>query len=469
MTIALERIEALAPDQASLDAARKLLKPALWPTLAGDEAGLVWGEAQGSGASPYRVVISEADAGYKCTCPSRKFPCKHSLALMWLRAEGKASFTRAEPPAWVNDWLARRRGPGANAGGAETPKASIAAALDAEPETTEIDAKAVARATAQRERNRTEREASILGGLDELDIWLQDQFARGAAAFAPEAATACRKMAQRLVDAKAQGLAVRLDTLPSRLFAYPEPQRPRAAIEEMGLLHLIAEAYRRQEALEPALREDVRQTVGWSIAREALLADPTALRVSACWHVFWTRNVVQPDRLRRLETWLIREGDPGPPRFALLLDFVPVAGGGQASGYLIGDAFEAEFAFYASPAPLRALVGAQTSPTTASRRPPPLPDQTLAASYEAYLASLAARPWLGEWPLAFRGAELRQSGAAAYLIDTRASVSLPVAPEQTSAVWALAKAGDFDGVGVWNGRSFRLAQAETRLGRWADA
>jgi hypothetical protein len=468
VTIALERIEALAPDQASLDAARKLLKPALWPTLAGDEAGLVWGEAQGSGASPYRVVISEADAGYKCTCPSRKFPCKHSLALMWLRAEGKAAFARAEPPAWVADWLQRRRAPGANAAAVETPKASIAAAL-AEPETQEADPKAEARAAAQRERNRNEREASILAGLDELDIWLQDQFARGAAAFAPEAATACRRMAQRLVDAKAQGLAVRLDSLPSRLFAYPEPQRPRAAIEELGLLHLIAEAYRRQEALAPALREDVRQTVGWSMAREALLADPSALRVAARWHVFSTRNIVQPDRLRRLETLLLREGEAGPPRFALLLDFVPVAGGGSASGYLTGDAFEAELVFYASPAPLRALVGAQTSPTAASRRAPPLPEQSLAASYDGYLESLAARPWLGEWPLAFRGAELRRSGAEAYLVDNQTSASLPIAAEQAGAVWALAKAGGFDGVGVWNGRSFRLAQAETRLGRWTDA
>ena len=109
MVLSLAKIEALAPDQAALDAARKLLKPATWPTLACDETGLVWGEAQGSGATPYRVVISEADAGYKCTCPSRKFPCKHSLALRWMRAEGKAVFASATPPQWV---LVVRKRPG---------------------------------------------------------------------------------------------------------------------------------------------------------------------------------------------------------------------------------------------------------------------------------------------------------------------------------------------------------------------
>src|SRR6476646_6343377 len=109
MSLTLERIEALAPDQASLAAARKLLKASLWPTLAEGE-GLVWGECQGSGATPYRVVIHEADAGYKCTCPSRKFPCKHTLALMWMRAEGSPAFAPAAVPDWVKDWLSRRRG-----------------------------------------------------------------------------------------------------------------------------------------------------------------------------------------------------------------------------------------------------------------------------------------------------------------------------------------------------------------------
>jgi hypothetical protein len=85
MSLSLEKVEALAPDQASLDAARKLLKPGGWPALAMNGSGLVWGECQGSGSTPYRAVVSETDAGYKCTCPSRKSPCKHSLALWLLR------------------------------------------------------------------------------------------------------------------------------------------------------------------------------------------------------------------------------------------------------------------------------------------------------------------------------------------------------------------------------------------------
>jgi hypothetical protein len=102
MSLTLERIEALAPDQTSLAAARNLLKPSTCTTLPAGE-GLIWGECQGSGATPYRIVDNEADAGHKCTCPSRKFPCKHALALMWMQADGSAAFAAAIVPEWVKD------------------------------------------------------------------------------------------------------------------------------------------------------------------------------------------------------------------------------------------------------------------------------------------------------------------------------------------------------------------------------
>lgn len=91
MGLTRERIESLAPDQASLAAALKLAKPATWPVIAAsDDAGVLWGECQGSGSQPYRVVVSPGDTGHKCTCPSRKFPCKHVLALLWMRVETPA-------------------------------------------------------------------------------------------------------------------------------------------------------------------------------------------------------------------------------------------------------------------------------------------------------------------------------------------------------------------------------------------
>ena len=186
MSLTLERIEALAPDQASLAAARKLLKPSSWPTLA-EADGLVWGECQGSGATPYRVVVNEADAGYKCTCPSRKFPCKHSLALMWMRADKPSAFVSAPVPEWVKDWLSRRRsssGAPAKSEDEAQPKPRPSIRLTEIPEAgATADPKAEQRAAAARERNRLEREEAVLAGLEDLDTWLSDQVQHGMANF----------------------------------------------------------------------------------------------------------------------------------------------------------------------------------------------------------------------------------------------------------------------------------------------
>jgi hypothetical protein len=57
--------------------------------------------------------------------------------------------------------------------------------------------------------------------------------------FIAQTAQVCRTIAQRLVDAKAPGLAGRLDALPTRLFTLPGPARPSAAIRELGQVHLL--------------------------------------------------------------------------------------------------------------------------------------------------------------------------------------------------------------------------------------
>jgi hypothetical protein len=478
MALSHENVEALAPDQSSLDAARKLLKAASWPALASNGTGLIWGECQGSGATPYRVVVSEADAGYKCSCPSRKFPCKHSLALMWLRADGKLTFASATVPAWVSDWVSRRRGP--SAATSSTPaeggsRASIQATGSAVPEI-KPDPKAEARAAAARERNRQEREDAVLAGLDDLDLWISDQIDRGLAGFASQSAQTCRVIAQRLVDAKASGLASRLEGLPARLFTLPEAVRPAAAIQELGLLHLLAAAYRRQNegeyALPPGLKADVRQAIGWSLTREALLADPDAMRARARWRVFAALSEVQADRLRRLETWLWRETDQESPRFAVLIDFVPVATGAASSGYSVGDRIDAELAFYPAAVPLRAQIAQSFSGAESSQDDLAFPDQSLHDAHRSYEQAMLQEPWLDVCPIYMSGARLRRHGSQLFLCDseTKATpIALVLKPAQLSLATPLLSLAKLDAIGLWDGYYLNLCWAQTELGRWVNA
>jgi uncharacterized Zn finger protein len=459
MPLSLAKIQEVAPDQASLDAARKLLKSA-WPLLSGD-GELIWGECQGSGSQPYRVMLSEIDLGYKCTCPSRKLPCKHVLALMWLRVDGR-SFGSADRPGWVLDWVARRRSPAAAkpAAKAAEPK-DIALAATAEPD----DPKAGARAQAQRERNQAEREAAILAGLDDLDRWLTDQLERGLAAFPAVAAEQCRTLSRRLVDAKAPSLAARVERLPAMLFAMPEPERVEFLVEKLGELHLMAEAYRRQAELSDALRADIRAAIGWPVTREGLLADPQALRLRGRWMVLAALTEVQPDKLRRVETWLARLSAGEGPHFALLMDFVPVSVSTVKNTWLPGEAFEAELVFYPSGAVLRAIIGEQSTGAAPCGRWQPAGDD-VAAALDGYDAALAARPWLGDWPLALKAAMVTRQSDSFALMSPEGSGVLPMKVDDPDPILPLLGLEPIDAFGLWDGRQLALKFAETPLGRW---
>ncbi|HEX8008758.1 MAG TPA: SWIM zinc finger family protein [Trebonia sp.] len=82
-----ESVLALAPDESSRRAAKGLARPSPWSGT-GTAGELVWGLCAGSGANPYQVIADLDAPAYKCTCPSRKLPCKHALGLLLNWASG---------------------------------------------------------------------------------------------------------------------------------------------------------------------------------------------------------------------------------------------------------------------------------------------------------------------------------------------------------------------------------------------
>src|SRR5215475_1089137 len=107
MNLTLEQVQALAPDASSAAAARKLANSNTWSNLGSNEAA-IWGECQGSAL--YQVRVDRADLAAKCTCPSRKLPCKHTLGLLMLAATTPTKLTDADAPEWISEWLMRRAG-----------------------------------------------------------------------------------------------------------------------------------------------------------------------------------------------------------------------------------------------------------------------------------------------------------------------------------------------------------------------
>jgi hypothetical protein len=465
MSLTIAQVEALAPDQASLNAASKLLRPTSWVSIGRDQSSeLIWGECQGSGSAPYRVSATASDLGYRCTCPSRKFPCKHTLALLWRLAENPAAIPVATAPDWVIEWVGKRRPQRKekekDADTAASTGGSAAAAREAtaiEESGLEVDP---AKAAATRERSRQARERSVLAGLDELDRWIGDQLERGLAQFPASARDQCRVVARRLADAKAPGLSTLVDSLPSELFATPETERDRFLIERLGNLHLFAQAYRRQDALPAGLREDVRRIAGWTVKRQDLLANADAHRATGVWITLGVRSEIQPDGLRRVETWLAR-ADAAEPRFGLLLEFL-TPGAGTGIGFAPGEAFEGELVFYPSATPLRAIVAAR-APLAA--RPRVAAAESVQHASSRFDRTLAASPFIDLWPLLIGPARVNDGGTRTFVLTDQTG-ALPIDPDQQDEIIPLVGLADLSLAGVWNGRRFHLLAADTPLGPW---
>lgn len=118
-----EQVLALAPGTASRRAGCKLSTPAPW-SAAGTGRGAVWGQCKESGRAPYRAAVDTGRGdgpGYRCSCPSRTFPCEHALGLLLRATEQQQALTNESvPPEWFGVRRERRTGkPPPAAGGAE--------------------------------------------------------------------------------------------------------------------------------------------------------------------------------------------------------------------------------------------------------------------------------------------------------------------------------------------------------------
>ncbi|MGG6310764.1 SWIM zinc finger family protein [Paenibacillus macerans] len=123
-------IDALAPNSAAIKSGQELNRKGKYIELHRSEDGQVlFGLCAGSGKTPYAPSADFAAADkpvMRCSCPSRQFPCKHVLGLLYAYAEGKP-FPAAEVP---EDLAAKRE----KAGKREEKKAQeTAAGAEAKP------------------------------------------------------------------------------------------------------------------------------------------------------------------------------------------------------------------------------------------------------------------------------------------------------------------------------------------------
>lgn len=427
-------VESVAPSSSAVTAARALATPTRWSRLGGDER-VVWGACHGSGNEPYDTVVDHVGVGFRCTCPSRRVPCKHAIALLllWVADQVPAG-TRT---AAVDEWLERRRaaerttagGADANEGapaprndgsGSDDGRSSDGTGDDVPPD--DVPADDPPPTDEERDTARDERVERMMAGLTELDRWLDDRIRTGLSDPSLARYATWDQLAARLVDAQAGSLANRIRRLAGLVGASPDWHDD--VLAELGVLHLLASSARRIRDLPGPLADGVATMVGWQVRKADVLA---GVPDTDDWIVAG-RSDVREDRIEVRRHWL-RGASSG--RWALLLSFAAYQQSLDTS-LVVGTSIRADLHRYPGPA-LRALMG--------TRYGPPVAATPTAASVRGACDEIgrlvAAEPWLDRVPATVR-ARVGREGDRWFLTDEQGSVPLLVADARRGADPSLA-------------------------------
>jgi hypothetical protein len=474
-----EQVLALAPDDAAGRAAARLARPGPWSGT-GAAGDLVWGRCAGSGQDPYQAIVDLTGPAYRCSCPSRKFPCKHALALLLLWAAGVVPDEPA-PADYALAWQDSRRGKSGSKPLSGTNRPSSAEPADSGAAQNQAGAGVASEAAAPKDaagaaRRAEERALRVAGGLAELREWLTDQVRVGLAASVSAAGAGgaggagmaegghTRTIAARMVDAQAPGVAGVLRSL-SAVPASGEDW-PGRLLAEYARLHLLARAYERVDTLPSGLAAVVRSRVGYTTSRGEVLTLPA---ITDHWVVIAVRDLVEGTVPGR-RIW-VRGRDTG--RIAMLLTF---AGNGywqdpETARLRPGTELHADLHYYPGQPPLRALTGERHAAAAPARCPEPAGG--IDALLADWAAGVAADPWLTAWPALLTGTPVPPgaaavaggagaAGAAAgvaelagepwYLLD-ETGAALPLAEQES--LWTLLAVSGGSPVtvaGEWHGR-----------------
>lgn len=318
-----DQILTLAPDEPSKKAGKELANPSKWVTRGASQLA-IWGECQGSGSKPYQTQIDRTSIAFKCSCPSRKFPCKHGIALGLLFARQPDLFTPGDTPAWVTEWISKRvekeekktvkkEGPVDEAAGAKRLEA---------------------------------REQKVADGIEELLLWIKDVIRNGIINLPDKPSTFWEGTARRMIDAQAPGLAGMVRNLGNTNF-FREGWHS-TFLESLLNIYLVAKGYHQKETLDPVVVQDLRNWIGFTVNQDALKEQPGVLDT---WLVV-AKQVSDENNLTVERNWLYGLNSN---QYALVLQFI-IRGQGATLLLSPGMHIEAELVFFPSTAPMRALI-----------------------------------------------------------------------------------------------------------------
>ena len=359
-----------------------------------------------------------------CTCPSRKSPCKHALALLLRWVDGLV------PPADVPGWAS---------------EAAAAAPRATDPERIPDAEAAAARAA--------ERRAKVDAGLDELDRWLHDQVRSGLSVWERDAWSRVEDVAARMVDAQAPGVAGMLRGLPGLLARGDRSGWPAQLLDALAGLHLLVVAHRGLDRLPDDLAATVRSRVGYPVAKATVLARPPVV------DHWWALAAV--DSLEgRLETRRVWLWGTTTRTWGMLLSFA-VPGAGLDESVSVGQVLHAAVHRYPGAAEHRVLLGEQQGvEEEALAATVGSPGEPVEGVERRWAEQVAADPWSSRMPAVLRAVPVppARPGQPWHLADPDGAAVRLTTPTDPWPVLALSGGGPVEVVGEWGPGGFTPLQ-----------
>jgi hypothetical protein len=414
------QVTAMAPDSSSASAGKKLSDPKHWKSLGINEQAL-WGECQGSAL--YQVRVAPSTLTIRCSCPSRKQPCKHGLGLLLLAVNHSEKLTDTEPPEWVTDWLTKQ-------------------AANVKRKETLEENKAAGKVSATSAKTAEKRLQQVTAGIEHLDRWLNDLVRNGIGTLETQPTTFWENQAARMVDNQAPGLASRL----RRMAAIPNsgPDWPEKLLAQLGLLALLSETFQKLDQFAPNFQEDVRQLIGWTVKEDEVIV--SGEHVTDDW-LCLGQLVEETERGKNQRTWLLGRKTK---RSALVVQF-SYAGQPFAETYALGSRQKATLAYWPGTQSQRALLHKREGTIFSIQER--LPGYaTCAAFLDEVAATLAQCPWRERFLCVLCDAiPVYEPVHNQWWIYDQQQQAMPLQRQDHWLLLALSGGHPVDFVGEWNG------------------
>jgi len=246
-------VDGLAPNAAAIKNAKGLIQKNKLVLLQQTEDGtLLFGECAGSGKSNYACSVDfiqpDKEPTSRCSCPSRQFPCKHALALMYAYVAGQ-TFTTATIPEDIADKRAKIE-----------KREEKAAAVEADPTLKAVPKKKTVNKNALKKKVQAQLE-----GLDILEKFTLSLIRNGLSTVDATVIKGIQEHVKQMGNYYLTGAQVELRRLAGLLSPKNNPEANYTyAVEQLTLIHALirkGRAHLQSKLEDPELALDGESTI----------------------------------------------------------------------------------------------------------------------------------------------------------------------------------------------------------------